>query len=76
MATLWVKGKDGKPEARQVRIGLNDGNHVEITSGDLAVGDSVIVGMTGSSAASASSSTSRMPGFGGGGPGGGGGGRR
>jgi len=75
-STLWVKGKDGKPESRQVTIGLNDGNHVEITGGNLAAGDSVIVGLPGTSAATAASN-SRMPGFGGGGgPGGGGGGRR
>jgi len=79
LSTLWVRGKDGKPEARQVKVGLNDGNHVEIISGEIAAGDSVIVSVSGSSAASASSSTSRMPGFGGpggGGGGGGGGGRR
>jgi HlyD family secretion protein len=71
-ATLWVKGSDGKPQARKVAIGLNDGNHVEIVSGDLAAGDSVIVGMIGATATNGSASSSRMPGFGGtGGPGGG-----
>lgn len=59
-----MKGKNGKPEARQINIGLNDGNHVEITSGELAAGDSVIIAMAGQS--SANNSSNRMPGFGGG----------
>jgi HlyD family secretion protein len=63
-ATLWVKGPDGKPQPHMVTIGLNDGNHVEIVSGDISAGDSVIVGMMGGTA-SASSSSNRMPGFGG-----------
>jgi len=70
-ATVWVKGPDGKPQPHQVTMGLNDGNHVEVLGGDIAAGDSVIVGMTGASS-SASSSSNRMPGFGGPmGPGGG-----
>lgn len=75
-STLWVIGKDGKPVARQVSVGLNDGNHVEIAGGEIATSDSVIIGMAGASAASAANSSTRMPGFGGGGMGGGGGGRR
>ena len=70
-ATVWVKGPGGIAQSRELTIGLNDGNHVEILSGNLAAGDSVIIGMAGASAASASNSN-RMPGFGGGGPGGGG----
>jgi hypothetical protein len=67
MTTLYVKGPDGNPLARQVSIGLNDGNHVEILSGELAEGDSVIIGAAGASSASSSSSSAanRMPGFGG-----------
>jgi HlyD family secretion protein len=67
--TVWIKGKDGKPEARQVTVGLNDGNRVEITGGEIAAGDSVIVGLAGTSATA--NGSNRMPGFGGG-PGGGG----
>ncbi|HEY3296304.1 MAG TPA: efflux RND transporter periplasmic adaptor subunit [bacterium] len=71
MSTLWVRGKDGKPEPRQVSAGLNDGNHVEIISGQIAPGDSVIVGTVGGTAAT-NANSNRMPGFGGPGMGGGG----
>jgi HlyD family secretion protein len=67
MSTIWVKGKEGKPEARKVIIGLNDGNHAEITGGDLSAGDSVIVALMGQT--TTNNSSNRMPGFGG--PGGG-----
>ena len=70
-ATVWVKGPNGSAEPRQIMVGLNDGNHMEVVSGQLAAGDSVIIGMSGASSAGANSS--RMPGFGGPmGPGGGG----
>ena len=45
--TVFIKGKDGKPEPRSVVPGLNDGSRVEVVSGDLTPGDSVIVGMAG-----------------------------
>jgi len=39
---LWVL-KDGKPQAVNVVIGISDGRSVEVTTGDLAEGDQVIV---------------------------------
>jgi HlyD family secretion protein len=67
MATVWVKDANGKPAARKVTTGLNDGNYVQIISGELSPGDSVIVGLVGTSAVA----TKSMPGMGGGmGPGG------
>jgi HlyD family secretion protein len=63
MATVYVKGLDGKLEARRVTTGLNNGTYVELLSGELSPGDSVVVGMAGLSAANAAAS--RMPGMGG-----------
>lgn len=48
--TVFTIGKDGKPEPRNVTPGLNDGTRVEIVSGELSLGDSVIVGMAGTNA--------------------------
>ena len=47
MATVWVKGADGKPVARKITTGLNDGNYAQVTGGELAAGDLVIVGLAG-----------------------------
>jgi HlyD family secretion protein len=63
MITVYVKGRTGEPEPRKVIVGLNDGSYAEILGGDLQPGDSVIVGMVGTSAVRASSN---MPGVGGG----------
>ena len=41
--TVWVRGADGKPERRQVELGLADALFTEIVGGDLKDGDSVIV---------------------------------
>ncbi|MFH1010045.1 MAG: efflux RND transporter periplasmic adaptor subunit, partial [bacterium] len=59
--TVYVKGKNGQPEPRRLAVGLNDGSFVEILSGDLKEGDSVIIGMAGTSSVGAKT----MPGFGG-----------
>ncbi len=64
--TVFTTGKDGKPEPRNVIPGLNDGTRVEIISGALAPGDSVIVGMAGTNAGG---QRSTMPPGMGGGPG-------
>ena len=40
--TVWVLGKDGKPEQKNVRIRLASDSHTEIVSG-LAEGEAVIV---------------------------------
>jgi HlyD family secretion protein len=63
-ATVFVRNKEGKPEARKITIGLNDGSYVELISNDLQQGDSVIVGAAGTSAVG----VKRMSGMGGGGP--------
>jgi HlyD family secretion protein len=42
---VWVQGPDGKPKAVEVRLGLSDGTHSEIVSGDLQEGTQVIVGI-------------------------------
>jgi len=43
-ATLWVPDAGGQPVAVTVMAGLSDGTHTQIVSGDIAEGDSVIVG--------------------------------
>lgn len=44
---LWRLGKDGKPEAVEVKTGISDGRFTElVASGGLAPGDEVIIGMT------------------------------
>ena len=63
--TVFVEtGEEAQP--RSIRTGLNDGTFVEVTGGDVALGDSVIVGMAGSSA-SAQRGQTLPPGMGGGG---------
>jgi HlyD family secretion protein len=42
-ATIWVLGKTGMPERRNVRAGLADDQFTEIVGGDLQEGDAVIV---------------------------------
>jgi HlyD family secretion protein len=61
--TVFTKGLAGKADPRKVSIGLNDGTNVEITGGDLAQGDSVIVGLAGTKTAA---TTTMPPGMGGG----------
>jgi HlyD family secretion protein len=60
-ATVYVKEKNGQPAPRRLTVGLNDGSYVEVVSGDLKEGDSVIVGLTGVSSVNATP----VPGFGG-----------
>lgn len=64
--TVYLKSATGKPEVRKVRVGLNDGTFAEILSGEIASGDTVIIGMTGKS--SSQSGSSSIPGMGPGGP--------
>jgi HlyD family secretion protein len=75
---VWVLGKDGKPQARRVTVGLSDGSATEIVAGNLVEGELVVTGETlSSSAKTQTTGTQPAPGFGGA-PrtGGGGGGRR
>ncbi len=58
-ARVWVL-RDGKPNAVPVTTGLSDNSNVEITSGDLQAGDTVIVNETGSSKSRATPQPSRL----------------
>jgi HlyD family secretion protein len=62
--TVFTKSPAGKSEPRKVNIGLNDGTNVEIMAGDLAAGDSVIVGLAGTK--TGATTTTMPPGMGGG----------
>lgn len=42
-AVLWVLGKTGLPEQRNVRVGLADDQFTEVVGGDLADGEPVII---------------------------------
>jgi HlyD family secretion protein len=70
---VWVLGKDGKPQARRITVGLSDGVATEVVGGNLVEGEVVVVGETLAGAAK-TQTTQTAPGFGGaprGGPGGG-----
>ncbi len=43
--TLWKLGPSGLPEPTTVVVGISDGTVTEVVSGDLSVGDRVIVGL-------------------------------
>ncbi len=61
---LWLL-QDGKPVAVAVRVGLDDGTWAEITGGELAVGDQVILGEgSGKAARNGSRAASPSAGFG------------
>ena len=51
-ALIFVLGADGKPEPRRVRVGLSDGQFVEVAEG-LEPGAAVIVGASGAAGAAA-----------------------
>lgn len=62
---VWVLGKDGKPQAKRVKVGLSDGASTEIAEGSLLEGELVITGQTISSANKPQTSQTPAPGFGG-----------
>ncbi len=71
---VWVLNAEQKPESRQLVLGITDGASSEILSGDIKLGDQVIIGD--SSQTAAASGQSQRGGFGFAfGPAGGGGGR-
>lgn len=73
---VWVLGKDGKPEARRITVGLSDGSATEVIAGNLVEGELVVTGQTLTSDAKPQTTTTQpAPGFGGA-PRTGGGGRR
>jgi HlyD family secretion protein len=41
---VYVLGEDGAPKAVSIRVGVTDGSHTEVLSGDLGEGTAVIVG--------------------------------
>jgi HlyD family secretion protein len=78
---IWVLGQDGKPQSRQIKVGLTDGAATEVVEGNLQEGEIVITGQNISGQSKPQSNQTAAPGFGGaprgGGVGGaGGGGRR
>ena len=55
--TVYLLGPGGEPKPVEIRAGVTDGRNTQVLSGDLKVGDTVIVGLVTSKA-----STSQMPG--------------
>lgn len=43
--TVYILGADNKLKAVEIRTGITDGHYTQVVSGDLKVGDSVIVGL-------------------------------
>jgi HlyD family secretion protein len=64
--TVYELGANGEPKPMEIRTGITDGRFTEVVSGDVKVGDTVIVGLVTSKA---DSTAGRPPGAGGG-PGG------
>lgn len=52
--------KDGKPEAANVSLGITDNRNTEIRSGDIKVGDLVVIGEAQANSQSTSSAPMRM----------------
>jgi HlyD family secretion protein len=75
---IWVLGQDGKPQPRQIKVGLTDGAATEVTEGNLQEGEIVVTGQNISGQSKPQTSQTPAPGFGGAprGGAGGGGGRR
>jgi HlyD family secretion protein len=42
---IWILGQDGSPVAVQVTLGITDGTSTEVLSGDLSVGQAVLIGL-------------------------------
>ncbi len=74
--TVYILGPDNKLTAVEIRTGITDGHFTQIVSGDLKVGDAVIIGLATSKVESTAPPGASNP-MGGrpGGPGGGRGGR-
>jgi HlyD family secretion protein len=43
--TVWIVGPDRKPAPVEVKLGISDGTYTEVTGGNLAVGQEVILGL-------------------------------
>ncbi len=59
--TVYRLGSDGKLAGVQVRTGLSDGKFSEVLEGDLAAGDTIVVGLATSKASGSSSSSPLTP---------------
>jgi HlyD family secretion protein len=53
---VWILGRDGRPVAIRVTLGISDGAATEIVRGDLEVGQAVLIGLE------SSAPTTTMPG--------------
>jgi HlyD family secretion protein len=73
--TIYILGADNKPQAVEIRTGITDGHYTQVISGDLKIGDNVIVGLATSKVDSNPPPGSSGPMGGGARPGGGRGGR-
>ena len=73
--TVYILGPDNKLTAVEIRTGITDGHFTQIVSGDLKVGDAVIIGLVTSKVESTAPPGASNP-MGGGRPGGGGPGGR
>jgi HlyD family secretion protein len=59
---VWVLGQNGRPAAVPVTLGITDGVSTEVISGELHVGDRVLVGLESDTvAAPPAAATPRMP---------------
>ena len=59
---VWVLGRNGRPVAVPVTLGISDGVSTEVTSGDLRAGDQVLVGLESETITTPSPSAApRMP---------------
>jgi HlyD family secretion protein len=56
---VWILGRDGRPVAAPVTLGISDGASTEIVRGDLEVGQAVLVGLE----SAAPPTTTPGPGF-------------
>jgi HlyD family secretion protein len=57
---VWVKGENGRIHPARIKIGIDNGTNVEVTSG-LTEGEDVVIAMTGEKSAAAATSTSSRP---------------
>jgi HlyD family secretion protein len=57
---VWILGRDGRPVAAPVMLGITDGTSTEIVRGDLEAGQAVLIGLESSAAPT---TTIRGPGF-------------
>jgi HlyD family secretion protein len=65
--TVYVPDEHGQPKAVQVKTGISDANHVELTSGGLAAGQAVVTGMAMKNGAAPAPGTNQGQSQGGGG---------